>query len=460
MPIAQGSSKIVGFTAHGLPGGRSYKLDLTGNAAIIVGPNGSGKSTFLNAFYLFISRQWHRLNEYDFTTLILHLTDEDITINRLDVLAIDVPLNRSPLVRRTLERLSASGATELLFKEKLDVADRARFSESASLPLEQVTRYWRMLKAELAPSQNAIRADKKIQDLQLGQILYLPTYRRIEKDIKSIFPDIEVRMRNHFEESVIGSRSGQGFREIAGFGMSDIDKLIKDATSSAQRFQQQASESASQQYIKEIVKGSIKKYSLKNIRKLDDSEFDDFYERLDSSLFSQSDRDVLREKISDIRQANNGQPSAERRYLGMFVEKLLAAHKSVKEQEKPLQMFVSLVNKYLQPTKKASMPSLEFCIHSEESVPSIPLDMLSSGEKQIISIFAHLLLSGHDQFFVFIDEPELSLSVPWQKTFLPDIISTGKCAHLLSVTHSPFVFDNNLGGNVIDVRKLRVADHG
>jgi hypothetical protein len=45
---------------------------------------------------------------------------------------------------------------------------------------------------------------------------------------------------------------------------------------------------------------------------------------------------------------------------------------------------------------------------------------------------------------VLIDEPELSLSVPWQKRFLVDIINGDFCAGLVAVTHSPFIYDNKL----------------
>lgn len=87
---------------------------------------------------------------------------------------------------------------------------------------------------------------------------------------------------------------------------------------------------------------------------------------------------------------------------------------------------------------------------------NIPLEKLSSGEKQIVSIFAYLLLTEEENYSVFIDEPELSLSVPWQKSFLMDIANTHTCQRLIAVTHSPFVFDNSLRSNVVDVRKLRL----
>jgi hypothetical protein len=45
---------------------------------------------------------------------------------------------------------------------------------------------------------------------------------------------------------------------------------------------------------------------------------------------------------------------------------------------------------------------------------------------------------------VLFDEPELSLSMLWQKELLPDIVNSNKCNFLLAVTHSPFIFDNEL----------------
>ena len=45
---------------------------------------------------------------------------------------------------------------------------------------------------------------------------------------------------------------------------------------------------------------------------------------------------------------------------------------------------------------------------------------------------------------ILFDEPELSLSMRWQKRLLPDIVNSGRCVFLLAATHSPFIFENNL----------------
>ncbi|WP_379142584.1 AAA family ATPase [Paenibacillus sp. sgz500992] len=79
-----------------------------------------------------------------------------------------------------------------------------------------------------------------------------------------------------------------------------------------------------------------------------------------------------------------------------------------------------------------------------EQEQTVDLSNLSSGEKQIVSIFSKIYLSNHEKFVILFDEPELSLSIEWQEKLLVDILNTGKCDLMFVVTHSPFVFNNSL----------------
>ncbi|MGR9505055.1 AAA family ATPase [Rhizobium leguminosarum] len=81
-----------------------------------------------------------------------------------------------------------------------------------------------------------------------------------------------------------------------------------------------------------------------------------------------------------------------------------------------------------------------------ESVPwgrKIQLDALSSGEKQMISLFAKLYLYSGEKV-ILVDEPELSLSIDWQRHILIDVLRSPYCKQIIAITHSPFVFDNEL----------------
>ena len=71
--------------------------------------------------------------------------------------------------------------------------------------------------------------------------------------------------------------------------------------------------------------------------------------------------------------------------------------------------------------------------------------MLNVHAKEDVYVYrSRFLAVNFHQGFIIIDEPELSLSVPWQKKFLVDIKKSESCEGFISVTHSPFIFDNEL----------------
>lgn len=72
---------------------------------------------------------------------------------------------------------------------------------------------------------------------------------------------------------------------------------------------------------------------------------------------------------------------------------------------------------------------------------NLALDSLSSGEQHELVLLYDLLFRVKPNTLVLIDEPELSLHVTWQKSFLPDllkIVATTSFDVLLA-THSPFI---------------------
>ena len=62
----------------------------------------------------------------------------------------------------------------------------------------------------------------------------------------------------------------------------------------------------------------------------------------------------------------------------------------------------------------------------------------------MVSLFSTLYLNDRMKYFVIIDEPELSLSVKWQKQFLVDVCKGEFCNGVFAITHSPFIFANEL----------------
>lgn len=69
----------------------------------------------------------------------------------------------------------------------------------------------------------------------------------------------------------------------------------------------------------------------------------------------------------------------------------------------------------------------------------IPVERLSSGEKQLIILFVEALLQRQNPYVFLADEPELSLHIEWQRNIIPAIRELNPNAQIIVATHSPEV---------------------
>ena len=145
-------------------------------------------------------------------------------------------------------------------------------------------------------------------------------------------------------------------------------------------------------------------------------------------------------------------------YLWNLISKLIDNYGQQKEYDDRIKRFADTCNKYLIDKQfNYNQSTLELNVVLENNFKNeeetIDLIQLSSGEKQIVSIFSKLYLESDEKSIIIIDEPELSLSLEWQKMLLPDIMRTENCDLLLTVTHSPFIFDNEFDFDAEDMRR-------
>ncbi|WOA60674.1 AAA family ATPase [Bacillus mycoides] len=76
---------------------------------------------------------------------------------------------------------------------------------------------------------------------------------------------------------------------------------------------------------------------------------------------------------------------------------------------------------------------------------TIPIEQLSSGEKNELILFYELIFKSNANSLILIDEPEISLHISWQNKFISDLneIHTLNKLDILIATHSPDIISNN-----------------
>lgn len=132
----------------------------------------------------------------------------------------------------------------------------------------------------------------------------------------------------------------------------------------------------------------------------------------------------------------------EGKFLGYYLLKINNIYEKQEKNESKIKKIIEVCNSYLFNKKFIYLDKETKVKMIDEEEKKINLSDLSSGEKQIVSLFSKLYLENKDNLMMVIDEPELSISILWQKKILVDIINSGKCKLLLTATHSPFIFDN------------------
>lgn len=79
---------------------------------------------------------------------------------------------------------------------------------------------------------------------------------------------------------------------------------------------------------------------------------------------------------------------------------------------------------------------------------------LSSGEKQILAILLTVLVEDQKPYMLFMDEPEVSLHVEWQKQLIDLILELNPNVQIILTTHSPAVIMNGWMDKVTEVSDI------
>lgn len=438
--------KINSFKINKLHGVLNYELKFKDNTLVLIGENGSCKTTIIKILFYAISMQWSKLSKYNFDSITLGIDSDEIKLTKKDIVSFcafdDRFLHRlPPSVRR--EIVSHRNAEEGIPLSKLDYIAR-RYDIPIDFLLEGIVDFEPNLFSEPKSSKKGYENlfNKLKQALEDVHIMYLPTYRRIEQELKVV---LEGRIDdNDYRNRRINSRNKQNrYTELIEFGMDDVVEATDRSLTELKDYFRNSLNQMTLGYLGDVVDEKYNDIDLNSLNDIDDETITSIMQRVDESILSASSKNKLRCSIEKIK--SKGVEGIHDKVVCHYFNKLLSSHRELEVKEIKIRKFTAVCSKYLQ-NKIVHYDSSNFVFTITSNIGEQPIQFhqLSSGEKQIVSLFSHLYLDGQKKYFVLIDEPELSLSVKWQKQFLSDIRKGDFCSGIVAVTHSPFIFDNEL----------------
>ena len=442
--------QLMCFSIYNLWGEKEVHLKFHNNNLILVGENGSGKTTILRILYETLACKWAMLSVEDFSKIELIFAEEKtITILKSKIkdakeLFIDSssPILRElpAIVRRSLMERSSISGRDISYDQIIETLAEYDYTD------RELTA---QIKAKMSAVEKQALADytTAIKSRLNCSIIYLPTYRRVEKRIGYVNERDYQRTHSSYRYRMTNRHiSDEQSIEIAKTGMDDVEYFIQLCLDDIHR---KADISASRLNY-QCFKGILNKTSDKvpyDINILSEEEIEKVFGSINENVLSPEESIQIQQLLKTMKSAKAPQQQTYEQIVYYFYSMLHDRYLQIKESEKVILTFFEACNAYLG-NKKFIYNEKEFtydiCVTDGKRTRKINLENLSSGEKQVVSVFSYLYLSPLSKSIILIDEPELSLSVPWQKKFLLDISNGNQCGGIISVTHSPFVFDNKL----------------
>lgn len=246
-----------------------------------------------------------------------------------------------------------------------------------------------------------------LQDI--GGSLFLPTFRRIEGGFSISSDDKQVRPTNSFLNLGLGRSTA-----------SDLQKAVSDVS--------QRLSNRQHNFVTSISTMDISDLLLLRYTTLSESS---------SKFQTKSTQEI----ISQIRRFRNDQSANSEEKLddsSVILDQIAEKIEEIDRQREVTMTPFKAITELVQKIFRHKSIQINKSLNLGDAANAISSDLLSAGEKQMLSFICY------NAFFskipIFIDEPELSLHVDWQRTLFPTLESQGTSNQFIIATHSPFIY--------------------
>ena len=420
---------------EGLFGKYNYHFDFEKDISIWISENGVGKTTILTIIVAILSGDVRTLYNVNFQKISVNILGENYVIDKqksiklfksedkyrrllmylLEDLEEELPKNFVLKIKREIEKGDINLSVLEKMMNRLSYYERFNNDKTKQLIREIIDLQYSYLSKVLYRIKNKLNEG----------IVFYPTYRRVEVGFERVFDD---NSRKYVNRKLT--------TKYMGFGMSDVKKRIDNLLEKLRRDANIAYIKMNANIISELLEKDVKSY-IEHGGNIDAHKVEVVIKRIGEDRIDNIDK--LKPFLIDKKFTEN---NSNIEFLIYYLHKLVNIYNSQEAIDRKLSKFAQVCSKYLsEKSIKYDETMLTMDILDSEGL-KIDFDDLSSGEKQIVSIFSKVYLDVTSPCIFIIDEPEISLSIEWQKDFLRDIYNSEKVALLIATTHSPFIFKN------------------
>ena len=444
-------TSLESIEIEGLFGKYNYLIKFRDDISIWVSENGIGKTTILNIIVAILTGDQNILMDINFKKVIVNISGESYQIDREQYFQVNSNDNRySKRIEVLLEELS------MYVPRRYSIKLRNDFKRKKYIDLEFIEELsYRFLNNNLdlikdkkimyilhelkeLQYKDLSRTLYKIKEALEEDILFYPTYRRVEVGLDKVF----LNRRDEYNRYELSPK-------YMGFGMNDVKNRISNVLNKMRKDANTAYIEMNANIISELLKKNVS-YYLDEYNSIDLHKVDVIIKRIGEERI-----DNIDSLKSFLDKSSRGKTIPNIEFLLYYLQKLVKIYDAQKPLDSKLRKFSDVCTKYLSGKKIIYDETLLTMNVYDCNDEKIDFEDLSSGEKQVISIFSKVYLDIVTPCIFIIDEPEISLSIEWQKEFLKDIFNSEKIGLMIATTHSPFIFKNEYRKFVIELDKYK-----
>ena len=183
---------ITQFEILGLHEEKTIIINFDNKGKILVGENGSGKTTILNMFYYFISKKFVKLLKFKFKAIVIYFGETPILLT-IEIIKEYLNLKKFHNRFTNTEREKYNTFYEELFNEYDNLEEFTKLKNAFDIlenkfyiyEKENKQKFIEPFKANILSYSSLIvnYLDNMIKKTNM-KILYLPTYRRVDENLK------------------------------------------------------------------------------------------------------------------------------------------------------------------------------------------------------------------------------------------------------------------------------------
>ncbi|MDR2692280.1 MAG: AAA family ATPase [Dysgonamonadaceae bacterium] len=418
-----------------------YNIDLNNeeNLIILTGPNGYGKTTILNIIYNLFNQRFFYFRKIDFELIAVFFTD-----------------NRKITINKKTGKGKAEQFVQIeLYNDNRRIDNYIYNSEEEHALIQNINRYM----PNYSIFSNVIINNRTGKQTGLGEFLnesidYIPDkiFDLIKKQ-GEIHPRVLQTLNNTNvylikEQRLLKKQSYETNRPVNSNTpfVNTIEECAKELKNEIEQKQLEAYQVAQK------LDSSFPQRLIECKNELQEDEFNKRFLNLNDK----------QKKLQQFGIATSGQiitkyDDKDARVLTVYLEDSEKKVEGYADLLNKIELFVNILNEKRFAFKSIVINSAQGFSFQSNNGQNLHLTDLSSGEQQEVVLFYELLFKTNPDTLILIDEPEISLHVIWQKTFVKDLLKIAgmKQISFLVATHSPQIINGrwDLGRDLFKLAK-------